>query len=412
MYVSIFMILLNLLFIYLFKYRKKNNNEYEKEKNIFNKLKLKKINRVVNIGYILINAIYYIIMLLSIDLNIINNFVLNTSIFIISVIVYLIAETITKRKNIRFKLIDKKTISMKEYMYIISFYILFIVEKTSISYNFTNINEQNFINTFNIIIYLVAIIMLIISSLIIIIYIKNNSKYFIMTNTSENYLEDINFYKKIELRKVFNHVIYITAYIVFFYANIPFIFIFYIVALLILLYFTYNKVKKIKNESSRVYRTVTIANTKPGIIYAFQFTKDLLLLKKLLIFITMFVLSIIVYYGLGESIFAILSISIYLILLYTIIEDKIYLIRYLSSLNSSFINEKEYSILQNKKIDYIESINIFGIILYRLIIIDTVCYESNIIIYNPELIIDSIDIRINKSNILDYITLETILYEE
>ena len=354
MYVSIFMILLNLLFIYLFKYRKKNNNEYEKEKNIFNKLKLKKINRVVNIGYILINAIYYIIMLLSIDLNIINNFVLNTSIFIISVIVYLIAETITKRKNIRFKLIEKKTISNKEYMYIISFYILFIVEKTSISYNFTNINEQNFINTFNIIIYLVAIIMLIISSLIIIIYIKNNSKYFIMTNTSENYLEDINFYKKIELRKVFNHIIYITAYIVFFYANIPFIFIFYIVALLILLYFTYNKVKKIKNESSRVYRTVTIANTKPGIIYAFQFTKDLLLLKKLLIFITMFVLSIIVYYGLGESIFAILSISIYLILLYTIIEDKIYLIRYLSSLNSSFINEKEYSILQNKKIDNIE----------------------------------------------------------
>ena len=215
MYVSIFMILLNLLFIYLFKYRKKNNNEYEKEKNIFNKLKLKKINRVVNIGYILINAIYYIIMILSIDLNIINNLLLNISIFIISIVVYLIAETITKRKNIRFKLIDKKTISKKEYMYIISFYILFIVEKTSISYVFTNINEQNFINTFNIIIYLVAIIMLIISSLIIIIYIKNNSKYFIMTNTSENYLEDINFYKKIELRKVFNHVIYITAYIVF-----------------------------------------------------------------------------------------------------------------------------------------------------------------------------------------------------
>ena len=412
MYVSIFMISLNMLFIYLFNLKKKNNNEYEKEKNIFNKLKLKKINRVVNIGYILINVIYYIIILLSVGIDTIKNFHINLILYIITVIVYLITEAITKKKKIRFKLIDKKLLSRKEYMYIIVSYILFILEKTSISYKFANINEQNFINTFNIVLYILAIILIILSSLFIIIYIKNNSKYFIMTNTDENYLEDIKFYKKIEIRKIFNHVIYITAYIVFFYANIPYIIIIYFLFLILLLYFAYNKIKKIRNESNRVYRTITIAKNKPGILYAFLFTKDLLLLKKLLIFILMFISSIIVYYGLGESIFSFLFISIYLILLYTIIEDKVYLIRYLSSLNNSFIDEKQYPILQNKKIDYIESINILGIKLYKLIVIDTICYESNIIIYDPELIINNIDIRINKSNILDYITLEAILYEE
>lgn len=410
MYISIFIFFINIFVFYILNKRIKSENDYNKEKIIFYKLKIKKINRIINIGYIVINCVYYIIIMLSINFD--NYLLMYLIFFLLSISSYIFVELKTNIKRNRLKLIDKKIINKKDYMCIICFLILFVTEKTSINYNITNIDMENFINTFNMIIYCIGILLIMISLFLIINYSKKNSRYFRINNTTQDYLEDIGFYKKIEINKIFNHVIYITAYIVFFYANIPYIFIFYIVTLLVLIYFMYNKIKKIKNESSRVYKSVTIAHNKPGIVYAFEFTKDLLLIKKIFIFIVLLLSSILAYYGLGESVFALLSISIYLILLYTIIEDKIYLIRYLSSLNSNFINEKEYSILENKKIDYIESINILGIKLYKLIIIDTIIYESNIIIYDPELMIDNIDIRINKSNILDYYTLETLLYEE
>ena len=413
MYVSIFMIFLNLFVFYILKKKKKYNNDYDKEKNKYNAIKIKKISRIVNIGYITIDSLYYIIILLSIGLSSINNLLLNIIFFIISIMIYLFVEFTTKINRTKLKLIDRKLLDKKEYMYIITFYILFFIEKTAINYsNNINLNTYDFINTFNMILYSISVLLIITLLIFIISYIKNNSKYFTFSNVEENYLEDIKFYKKIEIKRIFNHVIYITAYIVFFYINIPYIFIFYILASLLLIYFAYNKVKKIRNESSRVYRSITIAKTKPGITYAFQFTKDVLSLKKLIIFIILLISSIPLYYGLGESIFAFVALSIYLILLYTIIEDKVYLIRYLASLNDRFINKKEYSILEIKKIDYIETINIFDIKFYRLIIIDTIVYESNIILYDPELEIDNIDIRINKSDILDYITIENVLYEE
>ncbi len=122
--------------------------------------------------------------------------------------------------------------------------------------------------------------------------------------------------------------------------------------------------------------------------------------------------STIIYYGLGESIFTYTAMIMYIYLLYTIISDKLYLIKYISSLNEKFINKNKYTIKENKNINYIDTIKIFNITLYRLIIVDTITYESNIIIYDPEYRIDNIDIRINKSNIYDYITLEKKLYEE
>ena len=126
----------------------------------------------------------------------------------------------------------------------------------------------------------------------------------------------------------------------------------------------------------------------------------------------MLVFSTIIYYGLGESIFSFMLVSMYLYLLYTVLEDKIYLVRYLPSLNDNIIDKKIYTIDLNKNISYIDIIKVFNIKLYKLIIVDTIIYESNIILYDPEYRIEEINIKVNKSNIEDYITIESILYEE
>ena len=102
----------------------------------------------------------------------------------------------------------------------------------------------------------------------------------------------------------------------------------------------------------------------------------------------------------------------YIYLLYTVLEDKIYLVRYLPSLNDNIIDKKIYTIDLNKNISYIDIIKVFNIKLYKLIIVDTIIYESNIILYDPKYRIEEINIKVNKSNIEDYITIESILYEE
>ena len=82
------------------------------------------------------------------------------------------------------------------------------------------------------------------------------------------------------------------------------------------------------------------------------------------------------------------------------------------SLNKELIDKKSYTIDITKKINYIDKIKFFKITLYKIIIQDNINYESNIILYDPELIIEELNIKINKSNLEDYITIENILYEE
>ena len=415
MFVSIFMILLNILFLVIYKSFNNKENDYIKEKNIFNRLKIKYISRYINIGYIAIFLIHLIMILLYVGITNIEYYYIYLILFGMDILLYIFLEYFFKNKRTKLKLIDKKIIDDRSKLFIIFCYILFIIEKILMNYNEVGDNAlkiHDFILNYNLILRVLCVAIIFYSISYIFKIIINNKELCTYTYNKELYLEDINFYNRIDIKQGFNHFIYITAYIVFFYINIPFIYIFYILIILIFIYVINKKINKIAFESDKLYKTISFTNERPGIIYAFQFIKDVLLLKKMVIITIMLVFSTITYYGLGESVFSYTSISLYIILLYTIIKDKVYLIKYISSLNEEFIDKKKYSIDINKNINYIDKIKIFNITLYKLIITDTITYESNIILYDPEYKIDEIEIRINKSNIDDYITIERDLYIE
>lgn len=415
MYISIFMIFFNIFIYFLIKRIKSGDNDYIKEKNRFNKFKLKYLNRAVNIIYITTYILYFIIILLFVGIDYIKDLYLNLLLFALDILIYIFIEYLTNFKRNKFKLIDKKYFNAKEKILLITFTALFIIDKTNIEYKTVGekaLENHDFINNFNVILNIISFVIAVFAFKYIIKILLNNKNLCLYTYNKDNYLEDIRFYNRIDIKRGVNHLIYLTAFIVFFFIKFPFIYIFYIVVILYLMYLISKKVKKISNESDRLYKAVTIARQEPGIVYAFQFTKDILFLKKLIVFTIIFAFSTLIYYGLGESTFGYTFIGMYMYLLYTIIEDKVYLIRYLASLNENFLDSKIYTINENKKISYIDKINIFNITLYKLIVVDTITYESNIILYDPELVIDEINIRINKSNIDDYIFKEDILYEE
>lgn len=395
MYVNIILILLNIFMIYYLKLRIKCNNEYSKEKVCYIKKKLKSIFNIININAIVLNLMYFILLLINnLDVNIID-----LIIFILVIITYFILFKSTKL-NKRLKLFDNNTLNIKDYLIILSICSLFCVARINNSYNI------DFIYGF------IAFIFFIISSVIDLYYLVKNKEYTCFSCKNENLIIDVKFYNKIQISKIFNYIIFITSFIVFVFIRIPYIYIFYILILITLALLIYKKVKKIKSESKRLYNAVTITKENPSVIYAFQFTKDILLLKNLSIVLIMLTTSFLVLYGLGESAFTLVTLNMYMLLLYIFMEDKIYLIRYINSLNPNFIDEKKYSILVNKQINCIDTIKIFDMTFYRLIVIDNITYKSNIILYDPELIIKEVNIRINKSNIDDYIMIENILYDE
>ncbi len=394
MYSNIIITLINVL-LFLYKDKSKNDNEYTKEKKYYYQEKEKKIIKIANIFNVIINVIAIIIMLLnSIKLDII--YIITLMIYLISFIII----SLKKEHKKRLKIINKKYITISDIAIILSSIIFIIACHTNIANN----NGLLFVA-------LGLILILIYIGFLIYIIIKEK-KYTCYNSSEEDYFLDIKFTKKIELNKTVNYVIYIFTTILFVLIKIPYMFILYILVEILLIYIINKKYKKIINQSDKLYKKISIANESPGIVYAFQFVKDILLFKKLIILLIIYSLSILSMYIVGESAFVLISSGLYLLLLYNIIIDKKYLIRYIMSLNKELIDKKSYTIDITKKINYIDKIKFFKITLYKIIIQDNINYESNIILYDPELIIEELNIKINKSNLEDYITIENILYEE
>ena len=416
MYVSIIMIVFNIVMLFAFNSIKNGENDYIKEKKRFNKIRIKYLNRYINIGYIVIFILHLFTLMMFASINDIYNLYLYLILFAGSIFTYIFFEYSTNLRNRKFKFIDKKILNNKDHILIVMSYIFFILEKIKIEYSFEGessaLDHYEFIKNYNLILKLICAAIIVYTTKYLINLLGKNRNICTYSYVDDYYYEDISFYGRIDLKKGFNHLLYLAAIGVFYYINIPFIYIFYIVLSLLLIIWIIKKYKKIVYESDRLYKSITLANKKPGLIYAFKFTKDILFFKKLIIFTIMLVFSTIIYYGLGESIFSFMLVSMYLYLLYTVLEDKIYLVRYLPSLNDNIIDKKIYTIDLNKNISYIDIIKVFNIKLYKLIIVDTIIYESNIILYDPEYRIEEINIKVNKSNIEDYITIESILYEE
>lgn len=396
MYSYILLIFLNILFINYLNKKNNTDNLYTKEKNRFYKIKIKLLASIINVFNIILGFLSYTVLLLNKD----KISIIDLILFITSILLYILIE-FNKIKDKRFKLIDKKLFELKDILYVIIPMVILL------SGRIPYLNDQ-----YDIVIYILMSLFILIGFYPVLSLLLANRRYLCYTASIEDYFKDIKFYKKIQLSNFINYLIYISAFIMFVFIRIPYIYLFYILLALILFLVIKKKAKKISIISDKIYKSITLAHEYPGVIFAFDYTKDLFFLKKLTLILIYFVISLLSCYMVGESAFIFVSIIQYFLLLYVVIEDKIYLIRYIESLNEKLIDKKIYSIKVNKKVSYVDTIKIFNINIYRLIIEDNIIYKSNLILFDPELLEKEIDIYINKSNLDDYIIIDTMLYEE
>lgn len=378
----------------LFLKRKKEKEEYLEEKRQ-KKLKLKYLYiDLLNISNIIIYITLLIILLINNNLNIIELLC-----FIVTAFTYII--NISSRKKIKkFKYVEPITINNK--------YIIIIL--TTISVLITaNMGKSSNIDNF---LYLINTILCIGSLITLMCYfIINKDIVYYKETSEEDNINDIHFYIKLSIDKLVTYLILELMYILIFYINIKYSYIFHVALILVIIGIIIKKIKKVQNQSLKLYNTISINKELPGIKYAFQFIRDLLLIKKIIYFTIFYIGSVGVYYLEEDIIFTFYTVAVSILLVYILYNDKKYLIKYIKELNKEFIEPKKYSIKQNKEISYIEKIKIFNTIFYKLIIIDNQVYESNIILYDPELYIKDVDVYINKNKINDYIIVLTKLYD-
>ena len=394
MYTNIIMTIINLL-AYIYNDKQKAENDYTKERKLYYNEKIFRLLLISNItNFIIEIAAYIVIAIDKVDLNI-----LSIILSLITLLSFILLLT-KKRTKRRLKIIEKKVIEEKDIVLLLSVIIFQIA-------SWTNIDNNGGL------VFLAIDIPLILFALGYLIYkvikVRENVCY---NKNEEDYFKDIKFTKKIELNKAINYITYIFVIILFVLVRIPYIFILYILIDLLLITVIYKKYQKIKFQADLLYKKISLANEFPGIIYAFQFERDIMLFKKLIIILLTYTTSIISVYIAGESAFILMAVGFFILLLYNIIIDKIYLIKCIKSYNTKFIDKKKYTIDVIKKISYIDTIKLFDINIYKIIIQENINYESNILLYDPETIVDELEIRINKSNIEDYIVIENILYEE
>ena len=391
----IFLIILNIISFYFITNKSEQKNAYEIEKKVFLTKKIFLIVFLVNIISFILNGFAFIVLFIYKE----SIFFIDFLFFLLSFFSFIIITFSYKKPKKGYRLISDKLINSFDTLIIFSFSL--IINLSLFKYEFLS--------------FIVSILcfFIILSSLIIIfIQLKKNREYICITANNDEYLEDIKFYNKLQINRGYNYILYLLAYIVFVFIRIPYVYLLYVLIAFFLLFISYRKYKKISNLSNKLYNIVTIAKKMPGVIFAFQFIKDFLLLKKIILLFMFFLIEIIVLYGIGEGAFVFASLQLSLLLLYIIIDDKLYLISYIKSLNPDFVNDKVYSISSTKKVSYIETINVLNIKLYRFIIKDNQIYKSHLVLYDPSDIYDELEIRINKSNLNDYIINECLLYEE
>ena len=394
MITTIIIVILNLLFFFVYPKKKKSyNNDYIKDKYIFIRKKVFKMLMFTNIINVIAYIIYLTIYLYDNDIELYGLIAIGVQLLTVLPILKDI-----KKYNKKNKIIEKKDINTGDILLLISIFMVSFIEKINSSYIY-------FIDV-------IGTILLVISLILITIEIIKLKNYVCYSAKEDNYLPDIGFTKKIELNKVINYFIYILIFILFILIKFNYAYMIIAIVLSLFAYNTFDKIKIMSKSLERINQSITIANEAPGVEFAFFFKKELLLMRKKIIIIIGATLSVILFYGLGDRAFVFTAFSIYNLLLYVLLMDKYSLIKYIKTLNKNLIDTDVYSIKVNKKVTYCDEYKILGIKLYKLIVVDNLVYESNEIMYDPELYIKNIDIRINKNNLNDYIFNERILYED
>jgi len=403
--IYILIIIINLIGTFVLKKKLENSkNEYVKEKKKLIKHYISNAIKNINITLILLNIIFYIITLIN---NIKIDYFLDIALLVVTIISFIIFLTsVKKSKKSNLKLPNDYVYKHISLMVSNTFNSLICLERVG------------GINNINLLIFeLIPIIYMILNISFIIIFLRKIKNKVCFGVDEKNFVPDIKFYNKINISMFYNCVLFIFAYILLGYVKLPYAYIGYILVIIILGIIIKRKIEKIKKESDNLYNQIAIAQKIPGVEYAFDFYRDILLCKRMIIVMLLLIISTLCLYICSDTIFTYISIDLYIIYLYELLRDKNKLITNIYSLNDTFMDKKIYKINLIKEITYIDNItiNILNIKLnfYKLIYVDLSknVYESNLVLYDPEIYVRDINLYINPENIDEYVIMLKDIYE-
>ncbi len=391
-------------FVKLTKVKKKNtylNQSYNKKLLI-----VRNFLKYIIISIVSIDLIYFLcIILLGKNLSLIELFI--SLLFNISLIIsYYFVNLKFSNLDVNRDYNELDNVEEKKLIKIL-FYLLFLLILGKRVEDIGNINIS--------ILFCILTVALILSEFFSFISFLNKSKNIVCIHVkTEDLISNIKFANKIEIDKIGNYLIFALIYILIIYADLPFAYIIHILISILLIAIVIKKKRKIEKESSSLYKSVTIAKRTPGVIYAFEFERDIEFTKNLIIIIFLYIFSVITFYSFGNTCFIIYMVQSLIFITYLLFVSKKKLIRTIKALDESYIDKNIYTIKKKVPITCVEQVKMFGEeTFYKLVYIDNNknVYKSNIILYDPDLFISDITMYINAKDMEDYVIVTKDLYQ-
>lgn len=310
--------------------------------------------------------------------------------------------------------IDKQTI-MEYFIYSSIFHLIISLInyklKKQIKYNLKTVDKISLLAIFSIVliervgeseylalILIVSLLLVILTEIFYIIRLLYiNRKLLCFYPNKEDQLVDVKFTMKLELNKLINHFIYWALFIVFLNIEFAYIEYLYIIVFFLFIKYLYKNygliIKVLKDTNNRVI----YQKEYPTKILSFHTIKETLRLRGILYFMLFYSVTIVLYY-MNYGIF--ISVPLYLLFLYVVLQNKVYLIRHIYSINPKLIKSNNYKLRKNIKIKDYDKFDFLEIVFYKVKYKD---YISTWIIFDPDLVIEEVSIRVDKNNEKDYI---------
>ena len=397
-----YIIIITLICINLFSFSlksKKNNDEIKEAIKNHKKRYFYNIINKINIGIIIINIITLIISIVAGATDVIAH-----TIFLVGLILsYVYALTKKDKTEPKYNVMYKHD----KYYPLLATNVIFA---TSLVDRVGHIKESNlgaFLSLFGIVFFILNIF-------VILKFLKEN-KSIIKYNAKEtDIIKDTNYTTCIELKKIYSYILIGIIILLIIFINLLISPILYTLITILVLIIYSNDVNKINNEKTKLYNNVINLNQKPGTLYIYQYKKHIENTKSIILYIVLFIIALLTYYVVGEIEFLVLGMNLYIIVIYTLLNNKKKTIDSLYALNEDLIDKDKYKInLRNEITDVIEYTEILlANSFYKVIYKDenNNIYISEKILYNLKSIETDINIYINTTDMYDYIVVEDSYY--
>ncbi len=241
-------------------------------------------------------------------------------------------------------------------------------------------------------------------------FLKENKNMVKYKAKKEDYLEDIKTTLFIEKYNILKYMTVGIIIIILIYVNVPFSYVAYVLILILALVIYNSDLGKINKEKKKLYNNIINIHQNPGSLYIYQYKNHIEYTKNMMLFIILFVIGVLCFFLIGELEFFIIGLTLYMIVIYALLNKKKKTIEAAYNLNEELINKDKYKINLKKEFsDVIESHEILiNNVFYKVVYVDDNknIYISDNVLYNIKGIHDDINIYINTEDMEDYRVVE------